>query len=83
VVAGPLLPFDTEERTHPLEQEPRAWQRYPEAQLVALEEVVAALRAKYGDLPLAGHDEVAVPRGRKLDPGPAFPRERFGMEVLR
>lgn len=59
------------------------WEKYPEAQLKALESLLAWLRAEgYGEAvdQLVGHEEIAMPRGRKSDPGPAFPWERFRRE---
>jgi len=55
----------------------KRWQVFPEPQLATLEQVVAALRVGYSTLvELVGHEHIA-PR-RKLDPGPAFPWQRFG-----
>jgi N-acetylmuramoyl-L-alanine amidase len=55
----------------------RAWAKYPEAQLASLEAVVAVLRGLYKFEATLGHDQIAVPAGRKQDPGPAFPWDRF------
>jgi|GEM_PF-2913835 len=54
------------------------WERFTEAQLQAAEEVIRALIRRYPTIRgVVGHDEVARPRGRKIDPGPAMPYERF------
>lgn len=54
----------------------QGWQTYSEAQLAAVEDLTRALLARYpGITDIAGHDDVA-PRN-KVDPGPAFPMERF------
>jgi len=53
------------------------WERYPEAQLTALEELTELLLEEYGDTlrDIAGHDDIAPKR--KQDPGPAFPMKRY------
>lgn len=53
------------------------WEPYPEAQLRALDALLGRLAALGLGTQLVGHDEVAVPAGRKLDPGPLFPWELF------
>lgn len=53
------------------------WEPYPPAQLWALEAVLKQLAALGLGTQLVGHDEIAVPIGRKLDPGPLFPWELF------
>lgn len=49
----------------------REWECYPEPQLAACEAVSLALVARYNLDDLVGHEDIA--RGRKSDPGPAFP----------
>jgi N-acetylmuramoyl-L-alanine amidase len=53
-------------------------QDWPEAQLAAVADLVRALCAKWGisHRCVVGHNDVAVPRGRKIDPW-QFPWERF------
>lgn len=49
------------------------WHSYPQAQLDALDVLVAELFTELPSLSeIAGHDDVATPRGRKTDTGPAF-----------
>lgn len=57
----------------------RAWDDYPAAQLERAFELMAVLTATY-KIPAAnqtGHDDVCIPKGRKVDPGPAFPLEKL------
>jgi len=52
------------------------WERYPVAQLNALDELTQCLLDEYGSLrDIAGHDDIAP--NRKSDPGPAFPMKRY------
>lgn len=56
------------------------WEPYPEPQLLALDQLLVNLEgAGYAAAAkgLVGHDEIAVPTGRKLDPGPLFPWKRY------
>ena len=56
------------------------WEPYPSVQLLALHKLIRDLRTELGksDLPLVGHEEIAMPMGRKTDPGPLFPWEDYG-----
>ena len=51
---------------------------WPEAQIEANIGVIRALCAVYDIVDLVGHDEVAIPEGRKADPGPHYPWKRVG-----
>lgn len=51
---------------------------FPEPQLAGLETLLWGL-AKLMPMNLTGHDEIALPAGRKIDPGPLFPWDRFEM----
>lgn len=52
------------------------WQTYPEAQLRALDEIVETILAAYPSIKeVVGHEDIAP--GRKTDPGPAFPLQRY------
>jgi N-acetylmuramoyl-L-alanine amidase len=58
---------------------------YPPAQWEALVELTASLAVKY-HIPIrriVGHEHVAMPWGRKVDPGPDFDWFRFGLDVAR
>ncbi len=55
------------------------WQPYPEPQLIALEQLVQLLCEEYPIQWVVGHNEIAPER--KIDPGPAFPWERFRFKV--
>ena len=51
---------------------------WPEAQIQANIDVIKALCEAYDIQDIVGHDEVAVPPGRKVDPGPLYPWKRIG-----
>lgn len=51
---------------------------WPEAQVQANIDVIRALCQAYDIVDLVGHDEVAVPEGRKVDPGPKYPWRQVG-----
>ncbi|HEX8319716.1 N-acetylmuramoyl-L-alanine amidase [Longimicrobium sp.] len=52
------------------------WEKYPNAQIDTMLDICRALIAEYpGIVDIIGHDDIAV--GRKVDPGPAFPMEKF------
>jgi len=53
------------------------WEPYPEVQIDALERYLNELGEAGYPLRLIGHEEIATPEGRKLDPGPLFPWQRF------
>jgi len=52
------------------------WEPYPEAQVAAVVELVESLRDQFSIAHVVGHDDIALPRGRKTDPGPLWPWER-------
>jgi N-acetylmuramoyl-L-alanine amidase len=63
---------------HPLEPgRKQYWERYTEAQLHTLDMLTALLVDHYKLREVVGHEEVAIPRGRKTDPGPAFPLAHY------
>ena len=62
------------------------WEPFPEAQLAAVAELLMGLANSGFDVAvrdLRGHDEVALPIGRKTDPGPIFPWQRFSRATPR
>lgn len=67
--------------THRNETTPRFWHIFTEKQIAACEELCLALMAKYKSInQILGHEEIAP--GRKQDPGPAFPLDKFRMKLL-
>ena len=59
---------------------PIGWEPYPEAQFVALSEIVQQLVETYGITEIVGHDDIAPTR--KWDPGPAFNMSRLRYEAF-
>ncbi len=60
-----------------------AYQDWTEVQIQKCIEVCKALVKAYPSITdILGHEEVAMPRGRKDDPGPKFPMERVRREVF-
>ncbi len=59
------------------------YQDWTEVQIQKCIEVCKALVKAYPSITaILGHEEVAMPRGRKDDPGPKFPMERVRREVF-
>lgn len=57
------------------------WEPYPEIQIDALDLLIKMLADngyRKAVSRIRGHESVAMPMGRKIDPGPLFPWERFG-----
>ncbi len=64
------------EAVHRNENEPRFWHIYTETQLEINEEITSLILAKYKEIVnILGHEEISP--GRKKDPGPAFPLDKF------
>ena len=62
------------------------WEPYTNAQLDALQELLlhlARIGYKKAAGNLVGHEEVGMPLGRKKDPGPLFPWDRFNRKTSR
>lgn len=53
------------------------WEPYTDAQLDWLERLLDDLRRAHYEFEVVGHEEIAVPVGRKTDPGACFPWWRF------
>lgn len=63
---------------HPLEPgQMQYWQKYTKAQFDVLDELIPLLVETYKIREIVGHEDVAVPKGRKVDPGPAFPLAHY------
>jgi N-acetylmuramoyl-L-alanine amidase len=60
----------------PSGSEMKGWECYSEKQLLMVEKITAALLDHYPSIQeIVGHQEISP--GRKFDPGPAFPMQRF------
>jgi N-acetyl-anhydromuramyl-L-alanine amidase AmpD len=51
------------------------WATYTDEEIDLCVQIVGLWRQHYGITNVIGHDDCAIPRGRKIDPGPAFPIE--------
>lgn len=65
---------------HRLDEEPRWWQAYTEAQIQRALELAQLLVRHYDLKDVVGHEDIAP--DRKRDPGPAFPLEHVRASVL-
>lgn len=64
--------------THKNESEARYWHKYTREQLAKGAEVARAILQAYPSIEdVLGHDDIAIPKGRKSDPGPLFPMNQF------
>ncbi|MCK5277868.1 MAG: N-acetylmuramoyl-L-alanine amidase, partial [Cyclobacteriaceae bacterium] len=67
---------DVMEGVHRNESQPRYWHIYTERQLEVNEEITRLILDKYKPIVhILGHEEISP--GRKQDPGPAFPLDKF------
>ena len=76
--------YDTSEvikAVHRNEKSPRYWHTYTEEQLNALMEVCELLVEEYNIKEILGHEEISP--SRKIDPGPAFPLDKFRQRLLQ
>jgi N-acetylmuramoyl-L-alanine amidase len=53
------------------------WEPFTDAQYKSLAKLTNELLAKYPIKHITGHQDVALPKGRKIDPGPAFDYDRI------
>ncbi len=66
---------------HRNETVPRYWHRYTEEQIALVEDICTALIKEYDIDQILGHEEISP--GRKIDPGPAFPLDKFRQKLLQ
>ena len=71
---------DVMEAVHQNESAPAYWHTYTEKQIDAVFDICVNLMNTYNISMILGHEEIA--RGRKSDPGPAFPLEKLRERVL-
>ncbi|MEW5926164.1 MAG: N-acetylmuramoyl-L-alanine amidase [Gemmatimonadota bacterium] len=75
---------EVEVRVDPRTGRQVGWQKFTEPQIRSAVRVAAALARTYPSIEaIVGHSELAVPQGRKIDPGPAFPIERVRREAFQ
>lgn len=68
------------EAVHQNEKDSRWWRVYEPQQMEACHQLCELLIQTYGIKEIVGHDEISP--GRKQDPGPAFPMDRFRGRLL-
>jgi N-acetylmuramoyl-L-alanine amidase len=68
------------EGVHRNESESSCWHRYQEQDIEIVREICALLIKAYPIKQIVGHEEIAP--GRKTDPGPAFPLDKFRERLL-
>lgn len=69
------------EAVHRNEKNPKFWHIYSETQLEINEEITGLILAKYKEIVnILGHEEIS--QGRKQDPGPAFPLDKFRLMMF-
>ncbi len=68
------------EAVHRNESNPSFWHRFPEKQLVLVQELCECLLESYPIKTIVGHEEISP--GRKSDPGPAFPLDKLRHQLL-
>ncbi|MCK5705853.1 MAG: N-acetylmuramoyl-L-alanine amidase [Cyclobacteriaceae bacterium] len=72
---------DVMEGVHRNESQPRYWHIYTERQLEVNEEITRLILDKYKPIVhILGHEEISP--GRKQDPGPAFPLDKFRRQII-
>ena len=72
---------DVMEGVHRNESRPRYWHIYTERQLEVNEEITRLILDKYKPIVhILGHEEISP--GRKQDPGPAFPLDKFRRQII-
>lgn len=73
-------PADVIQAVHRNESEPTFWHRYQEKDIETVRQLCALLIKTYPIKMIVGHEEIAP--GRKIDPGPAFPLDKFREKLL-
>jgi N-acetylmuramoyl-L-alanine amidase len=58
------------------------WADYPDIQVQTAIAIGQALHAAYRFKDVVGHEDVATPRGRKIDPGPAYSLDLVRTRIL-
>ena len=65
---------------HRNESTPRYWHRFTEWQIESCKQICELLIEKYNIKAILGHEEISP--NRKIDPGPAFPLDKFREKIF-
>ena len=56
-------------------------QGWPDSQIQTVAELIRSIESRHGILPISAHAAVAIPRGRKTDPGTDYPWDTLHQKI--